>query len=86
MNALPNKVTPIIQRYYQLQTNCRNDEAIAYVTEAVQRVSSSQRATVALATKQYDLLPGEWWKDPLLAYHRRLDGRQRTIVDHWRDW
>lgn len=45
----------------------------------------SEHITVALAVKRYDLLPNDW-ADPLEAYHRRLDSRQRAIVDRYRGW
>lgn len=43
------------------------------------------RICVALALGRYDLLPAPW-TDPLAAYRRRLDDRQRAVVDASRRW
>lgn len=47
-------------------------------------MSTSEAICVALAANRYDLLP-EGWPDPLDAFLRRLDGRQRDIVRLARD-
>jgi len=42
-----------------------------------------ERITLALAVGDYRLLPGEC-RDPLVAYHKHLNDRQRAIVNRHR--
>jgi hypothetical protein len=47
--------------------------------------SQGTRICVALALGRYDLLPAPW-TDPLAAYKKQLNDRQRAIVDISRSW
>jgi len=53
--------------------------------EAIPDYSTAELLTAALAVQRYDLIPYHW-KDPLFAYHKVLNSRQRSIVDRFRGW
>jgi len=53
-------------------------------TSFIRVLSTGERCFVALASRRYDLLPGNY-NDPIEAWNR-LDGPLRRQVCEWRGW